>query len=153
MKSMSDFWVGIFVFLGIISIVFLSFRVGSYNSFDKKNAYSLVAKFENLGGLKEGSPVKASGVTIGRVKSINFDVAQYKAKVKIYIDNGVKFPIDSSISVLTSGLLGEQYLGIESGGDDLLMVDGDEFMLTQSAMVLEKVLGQFLYSKAAETND
>ena len=153
MKIMSDFWVGIFVLLGIISIVFLSFRVGSYNSFDKKNAYSLVAKFENLGGLKEGSPVKASGVTIGRVKSINFDITQYKAKVKIYIDNGVKFPIDSSISVLTSGLLGEQYLGIDSGGDDLFMVDGDEFMLTQSAMVLEKVLGQFLYSKAAETND
>ena len=153
MKSMSDFWVGIFVFLGIILIVFLSFRVGSYNSFDKKNAYSLVAKFENLGGLKEGSPVKASVVTIGRVKSINFDVSQYKAKVKIYIDNGVKFPIDSSISVLTSGLLGEQYLGIDSGGDDLFMVDGDEFMLTQSAMVLEKVLGQFLYSKAADTND
>lgn len=153
MKSMSDFWVGIFVFLGIMAIVFLSFRVGSYNSFDKKNAYSLIAKFENLGGLKEGSPVKSSGVTIGRVKSISFDVTQYKAKVKIYIDNGVKFPIDSSISVLTSGLLGEQYLGIESGGDDLFMVDGDEFMLTQSAMVLEKVLGQFLYSKAAENND
>jgi phospholipid/cholesterol/gamma-HCH transport system substrate-binding protein len=150
---MSDFWVGIFVFLGIIAIVFLSFRVGSYNSFDKKNAYSLVAKFENLGGLKEGSPVKASGVTIGRVMSINFDSTHYKAKVKIYIDNSVKFPIDSSISVLTSGLLGEQYLGIESGGDDLFMVDGEEFILTQSAMVLEKVLGQFLYSKAAENND
>ena len=86
MKSMSDFWVGIFVFLGIISIVFLSFRVGSYNSFDNKNAYSLIAKFDNLGGLKEGSPVKASGVTIGRVKSINFEVTQYKAKVKIYIE-------------------------------------------------------------------
>ncbi len=92
-------------------------------------------------------------MTIWRVKYINFDITQYKAKVKIYIDNGVKFPIDSSISVLTSGLLGEQYLGIDSGGDDLFMVDGDEFMLTQSAMVLEKVLGQFLYSKAAETND
>ena len=153
MKNISDFWVGFFVFLGIISIIFLSFRVGSYNSFDKKNAYSLIAKFENSGGLKEGSPVKSSGVTIGRVKSIDFDVVQYKAKVKIYIDNSVKFPIDSSISVLTSGLLGEQYLGIESGGDDLFMTDGDEFMLTQSAMVLEKVLGQFLYSKAAEKND
>ena len=88
-----------------------------------------------------------------RTNSWISDLIQYKAKVKIYIDNSVKFPIDSSISVLTSGLLGEQYLGIESGGDDLFMTDGDEFMLTQSAMVLEKVLGQFLYSKAAEKND
>lgn len=157
-RSKTDFWVGLFVLLGAAALVFLALRAGNLSTFSFAPTYSLTAHFNNVGALKPGAPVKSAGVTIGRVASIDFDNQLFQAVVYIDVEQNRKFPIDSSISILTAGLLGEQYLGIDPGGEEKDLVDGEKIQYTQSAVVLENLISQFLFSSAdrqgtAESND
>lgn len=146
----SDFWVGLFVLLGILALAFLALRAGNLSSFSFAPTYKVEASFDNLGGLKVRAPIKSSGVVVGRVVDISFDNQQFVANVAFEIDEKYKFPDDSSASILTSGLLGEQYIGITPGGDDKDLEDGSRILYTQSAVVLEELISKFLYSKASE---
>ena len=149
-RTTIDFWVGIFVLIGIGAVVFLALRVGNLTSLTTTPSYRLEAHFDNIGGLKLRAPVKAAGVAVGRVDRIQLDPRSYEAVVTMRIDNGYQFSKDTIASILTSGLLGEQYVGMDGGGDEQNLKDGDTLKITQSAIVLEKVIGQFLYGKAAE---
>lgn len=146
----SDFWVGLFVLLGILALGFLALRAGNLSSFSFAPTYKVEASFDNLGGLKVRAPIKSSGVVVGRVTDISFDNQQFVANVTLEIDEQYKFPSDSSASILTSGLLGEQYIGITPGGDDKDLESGSRILYTQSAVVLEELISKFLYSKASE---
>jgi phospholipid/cholesterol/gamma-HCH transport system substrate-binding protein len=152
-RSTLDLWVGIFVVVGIGALLVLAMKVGNMSGLSVGESYPLVAQFENIGGLKPRAPVKSAGVVVGRVASIQFDNEKFTARVTLNIDKTYKFPKDTSASVLTSGLLGEQYIGLEGGGDAANLNAGDRIKQTQSAVVLEKLIGQFLYSKAAEGGD
>ncbi len=143
-----DVWVGFFVLLGIVALVFLALRAGNLSSFSFAQTYAVQAKFDNIGGLKIRAPVKSAGVVVGRVSSIKFDNQSFQAVVTFDIDKGYEFPQDTSASILTSGLLGEQYIGLDAGGDDQMLVAGDSIKLTQSAVVLERLISQFLYGTA-----
>jgi phospholipid/cholesterol/gamma-HCH transport system substrate-binding protein len=145
-----DLWVGIFVMVGLGALVILALKVGNMGSFSAPASYSVYAEFDNIGGLKVRAPVKSAGVVVGRVSSIEFDPQSYKARVRLNIETRYPFSTDTAASVLTSGLLGEQYVGLETGADSTMLKDQDKISLTQSAVVLEKLIGQFLYSKAAE---
>ena len=145
-----DLWVGIFVVAGIGAMLFLSLKVANLLSFSSADMYQVNAKFENVGGLKVRGAIKSAGVVVGRVGEIHFDNESFEAVVSINIDGRFKFPKDSSAKILTSGLLGEQYVGITAGGDTANLKGGDTLKLTQSAVVLENLIGQFLYNKAAE---
>jgi phospholipid/cholesterol/gamma-HCH transport system substrate-binding protein len=150
-RSMIDLWVGIFVLAGIIALMVLALKVGNASTtFKTGDTYRIHAQFENIGGLKPRAPVKSAGVVVGRVDDIQFDTKSFRARVILNIDGRYQFPKDTSVSILTSGLLGEQYVGLEAGGDEAMLKDGDTVQLTQSAVVLEKLIGQFLYNKAAE---
>lgn len=149
-RAWLDVWVGIFVVAGIGALMFLALKVGSMNTVNVKDSYQVTAHFENIGGLKARAPVKSAGVVVGRVYSINFDDKTYEAEVTLNLDKRYSFPADTSASILTSGLLGEQYIGLEAGGDSKKLKNGDRLTLTQSAVVLENLIGQFLYSKAQE---
>lgn len=149
-RSTLDLWVGLFVCAGIGALLILALKVGNMSGFSTGSSYQLYAKFDNIGGLKPRAPVKSAGVVVGRVDEISFDNDTFLAKVSLSIDSKFKFPKDTTASVLTSGLLGEQYVGLEGGGDSAMLGKGDTIKLTQSAVVLEKLIGQFLYSKAAE---
>ncbi|MCI0653952.1 MAG: outer membrane lipid asymmetry maintenance protein MlaD [Methylococcaceae bacterium] len=143
--------VGFFVFLGIGSLFFLALRVSNLSSFDNAEGYRLVARFENIGGLKVRSPVTVSGIRIGRVSAINFDKNSYQAVVEMNINPLYDtLPGDTSAGIYTSGLLGEQYIGLEPGGAEEYLQDGDEVGFTQSAFVLEEIIGKFLFNKADE---
>jgi phospholipid/cholesterol/gamma-HCH transport system substrate-binding protein len=144
-------WVGIFVCAGIAALFVLALQVGNASAtYNTGEAYRITANFENIGGLKVRAPVKGAGVVVGRVVSIQFDPKKFVAQVTMKIDKRYQFPKDTAVSILTSGLLGEQYIGLEAGGDSEMLKDNDTVQLTQSAVVLEKLIGQFLYSKAAE---
>ena len=146
-----DLWVGIFVVAGIVALLILALKVGNASStFSVGDTYRIYAEFDNIGGLKVRAPVKSAGVVVGRVEDIQFDTQRYVARVTMKIDKRYRFPKDTSVSILTSGLLGEQYVGLEAGGDSAMLKDGDVAKITQSAVVLEKLIGQFLYNKAAE---
>jgi phospholipid/cholesterol/gamma-HCH transport system substrate-binding protein len=145
-----DLWVGIFAVAGMGAMLFLSLKVANLASFSSSDAYQIDAKFENIGGLKIRAPVKSAGVVVGRVGDIRFDNESFEAVVSMNIDSRFQFPKDSSAKILTSGLLGEQYIGITAGGDSVNLKKGDTLKLTQSAVVLENLIGQFLYNKAAE---
>jgi phospholipid/cholesterol/gamma-HCH transport system substrate-binding protein len=145
-----DLWVGLFVMAGIGALVVLALKVGNLGSFSAAETYVVYAEFDNIGGLKARAPVKSAGVVVGRVGGISFDTQVYKAKVKLNIEKKYPFSTDTAASVLTSGLLGEQYVGLETGADIDMLKDQDKITLTQSAVVLEKLIGQFLYSKASE---
>lgn len=145
-----DLWVGIFAVAGMGALLFLSLKVANLASFSSADAYQINAKFENIGGLKIRAPVKSAGVVVGRVGDIRFDNESFEAVVSMNIDSRFQFPKDSSAKILTSGLLGEQYIGITAGGDSVNLKKGDTLKLTQSAVVLENLIGQFLYNKAAE---
>ncbi|MFJ3047517.1 outer membrane lipid asymmetry maintenance protein MlaD [Herbaspirillum chlorophenolicum] len=149
-----DAWVGIFVLLGVAALVFLALKAGNMSamSFGQKT-YTVKANFDNIGGLKSRAAVKSAGVVVGRVDSIRFDDQTFRAIVTLNMDDGYKFPKDSSAKILTSGLLGEQYIGLEPGGDTVNLASGDTIKMTQSAIVLENLISQFLYSKAAEGKD
>lgn len=144
-----DIWVGVFVLLGLGALFFLALRVASSSTFSDGNGYRVQAYFENIGGLKVRAPVRSAGVVVGRVDSIRFDNESFEAQVTLNLDKHYAFPKDSSAKVLTSGLLGEQYVGLTAGGDTADLKNGDTIKITQSAIVLENLIGQFLYSKAA----
>lgn len=143
-----DVWVGLFVLLGIVALVFLALRAGNLSSFSFAESYAVQAKFDNIGGLKVRAPVKSAGVVVGRVSGIEFDNQTFQAVVTFDIDKAFEFPADTSASILTSGLLGEQYIGLDAGGDDQMLAAGDSITLTQSAVVLEQLISQFLYGTA-----
>ena len=142
-RNMVDLWVGFFVALGLAAVVFLSLKVANQSSFRSAPSYEVHAYFTNIGGLKIHSPVKSAGVVIGRVTDIQLDTNNYQAKVSMALDNRYRFSVDSSASIITSGLLGEQYIGIEVGADDTLLADGDNIEFTSSALLLEKLIGAF----------
>ena len=148
-RSTVDLWVGVFVTIGIAAILFLSLKVGNLTSVNTAPGYHLDAAFDNIGGLKLRAPVKAAGVVVGRVEQIRLDPQSYQAVVSMKIDRGYQFTKDTIASILTSGLLGEVYIGLDSGGDSQMLADGARIGKTQSAMVLEKLIGQFMFDKAA----
>lgn len=149
-KTVLDFWVGLFVVLGFIALLFLALKAGNMSSLSFQPTYPVKLKFDNIGGLKVRAPVKSAGVVVGRVASIGFDTNSYQALVTIDIDKQYPFPKDTSAKIQTSGLLGEQYIGLEPGGDSEMLKAGDTITMTQSAIVLENLIGQFLYGKAAD---
>ncbi len=146
-----DLWVGLFVVAGFVALMMLALKVGNFGAYNPKDVYVVKAHFDNIGGLKEQAPVRSSGVVVGRVTDIRFDTKKYDAEVTLAMDSKFKFPTDTTASVLTSGILGENYVGLEAGGDEQDLKQGDVIKLTQSAVVLEKIISQFLYSKAQET--
>jgi phospholipid/cholesterol/gamma-HCH transport system substrate-binding protein len=150
-RSMIDIWVGVFVILGFVALLVLAFKVGNLGGEQNENTYDVVARFDNIGNLKPRAPVKASGVRVGRVKEIHFDAQGYQAVVTLSLNQRYPFPRDTGASILTSGLLGEVYIGLDAGGDTVNLKAGDRIKLAQSAVVLEKLIGQFLFQKAAET--
>ena len=149
-RSRNDVWVGLFVMLGVAALLFLALQSANLLSLNFQTTYSITARFDNIGGLKPKAAVKSAGVVVGRVESIGFDDKTFQARVTLALDNRYAFPKDSSLKILTSGLLGEQYIGIEAGADDKNLGPGDKVTTTQSAVVLENLISQFLYSKAAD---
>jgi len=149
-RSTLDLWVGMFVIVGFVALTILALKVGNMGTIGGTETYQLSAPFTNIGGLKPRAAVKSSGVVVGRVAEITFDNEKFMAKVTMNIDKRYKFPKDTSASILTAGLLGEQYVGLEGGAEDAMLAGGDTVKLTQSAVVLEKLISQFMYSKAAE---
>ena len=146
----NDVWVGLFVLIGGAAILFLALQSANLLSLSFQPTYRVVGKFDNIGGLKRQAAVKSAGVVVGRVESISFDDKSYQARVTLALENRYQFPKDSSLKILTSGLLGEQYIGVEAGADAKSLAPGDTIGSTQSAVVLENLIGQFLYNKAAE---
>jgi len=149
-RKLLDLWVGFFVAVGFAAVMFLALKVASSTTFAAADGYEVKAKFDNIGGLKVRAPVKSAGVVVGRVAEIRFDNQSFEAVVTMNIDKRYGFPKDTSAKILTSGLLGEQYVGLSAGGDTVNLKDGDTLKLTQSAIVLENLIGQFLFNKAAE---
>jgi phospholipid/cholesterol/gamma-HCH transport system substrate-binding protein len=149
-RSKNDVWVGLFVLLGAVAILFLALQAANLLSLNFQRSYELTAKFENVGGLKPKAAVRGAGVVVGRVEKIVFDDKSFQARVTLAMESQYAFPKDSSLKILTSGLLGEQYLGIEPGAESVNLAAGDTILATQSAVVLENLISQFLYSKAAD---
>jgi phospholipid/cholesterol/gamma-HCH transport system substrate-binding protein len=152
-RKVLDLWVGFFVAVGFAAVMFLALKVASSSTFAAADGYDVKAKFDNIGGLKVRAPVKSAGVVVGRVAEIRFDNQSFEAVVTMNIDRRYEFPKDTSAKILTSGLLGEQYVGLSAGGDTVNLKNGDTLKLTQSAVVLENLIGQFLFNKAAEGGD
>lgn len=152
-RTVLDLWVGFFVAIGIAAVMFLALKVGNLSTAHLSETYVLQAKFDNIGGLKVRGPVKSAGVVVGRITDIQFDSATYEAVVTMSIDGRYRFPKDTFASIFTAGLLGEQYIGFDAGGDEKMLKAGDTIAKTQSAVVLEKLISQFLFSKAADGQD
>jgi phospholipid/cholesterol/gamma-HCH transport system substrate-binding protein len=151
-RTTIDLWVGFFVAIGIAALLFLALKVGNLSSTSTGETYALQARFDNIGGLKVRAAVKSAGVVVGRVSEINFDPEAYMAIVSMKVDGRYKFPKDTFATINTSGLLGEQYIGFEVGGDAEMLKAGEVIKKTQSAVVLEKLISQFMFSKAAESD-
>ena len=149
-RSSNDVWVGLLVLIGTAALLFLALQSANLLSLSFQKTYTVSALFDNIGGLKKQAAVKSAGVVVGRVKDINFDGNSYQARVVMAIETQHQFPKDSSLKILTSGLLGEQYIGIEAGAEEKVLAEGDEVQDTQSAVVLENLISKFLYNKAAE---
>ena len=147
-REKTDFWVGLFVLLGAVALVFLALRAGNLSTFSFAPTYTLSANFDNVGGLKPRAAVKSAGVVVGRVSSITFDDKTFQAVVSVNLEKAYQFPKDTSASILTSGLLGEQYLGLTAGSEEENFTDGGKIRYTQSAVVLEQLISQFLYGSA-----
>lgn len=145
-RSVIDFWVGIFVVIGILCITFLSLKVANISSFgsNQNSSYTIYANFNNIGSLKTDAPIKVSGFTVGRIIAINLDPKTYQARVTMQIAKEYKFTTDSSAEILTTGLLGEQYVALQSGADIEDLKNGDTITITSSAMVLEQLIGKFM---------
>ena len=152
-RTTLDLWVGFFVAVGLGALLFLALKVGNMASSSSGDTYAIHAKFDNIGGLKVRGAVKSAGVVVGRVTEISFDPEAYQALVTINVDSRYKFPRDTFATINTSGLLGEQYIGFEVGGDTAMLNAGDTVKKTQSAVVLEKLISQFMFNKAAEDGD
>jgi len=149
-RQVLDFWVGLFVAVGIAATVFIALQVANLTTLQRGAVYTVQAEFDNIGGLKVRAPVKSAGVTVGRVSDIRYDSDQHKAVVSLAIDSQYQFSADTSLSILTSGLLGEQYIGVQSGSDTELLQDGDVVWLTSSAIVLENLIGEVLFNRAQD---
>ena len=149
-RTTLDLWVGFFVAVGLGALLFLALKVGNLASSNSGDTYPIVAKFDNIGGLKVRGAVKSAGVVVGRVTDIRFDPEAYQGVVTIALDARYKFPRDTFATINTSGVLGEQYIGLEVGGDTAMLKGGDAIKKTQSAVVLEKLISQFMFNKAAE---
>ncbi len=149
-RSKNDVWVGLFVMLGVVAVVFLALQAANLLTLNFQSGYRVTARFDNIGGLKPQAAVRSAGVVVGRIESIAFDDKVYQARVVLSLDKQYVFPKDSSLKILTSGLLGEQYIGIEAGFDEQHLANGDTVTATQSAVVLENLISQFLFSKTAE---
>ncbi len=150
-KNRNDVWVGLFVMMGLVAILFLAFKSANLLSLGFDSGYRVTAKFDNIGGLKPKAAVKSAGVVVGRVDSITFDDQTFQARVTLALESRYRFPRDSSLKILTSGLLGEQYIGLEAGAGEKLLAAGDSVTMTQSAVVLENLIGQFLFNQAADS--
>jgi phospholipid/cholesterol/gamma-HCH transport system substrate-binding protein len=150
-RTTLDLWVGIFVTIGIGAILFLALKVGNLTTVGAPPGYRLEASFDNIGGLKLRAPVKAAGVVVGRVEAVRLDPVTYQAVVTLRVNQGYEFTTDTIASILTSGLLGEVYIGLDAGGDTKMLADGGRIAKTQSAVVLEKLIGQFMLGKAEGT--
>ena len=142
--------VGLFVLMGMGALVFLALKAANLASFGEHKGYTVTAKFDNIGGLKPRAPVRSAGGTVGRVKSISLDAKTFQGVVRLEIDEFIKFPKDTSAKILTSGLLGDQYIGLEPGADEKNLAQGDVIRQTQSAVVLENLIGQLIFNRAAE---
>ena len=151
-RSNNDIWVGLFELIGGAALLFLALQSANLLGLNFQKTYAVTARFDNIGGLKPQTAVKSAGVVVGRVESITFDDKNFQATVTLALQTRYSFPKDSSLKILTSGLLGEQYIGIEAGADEKILQAGDVITATQSAVVLENLISQFLYSKAAEGN-
>jgi phospholipid/cholesterol/gamma-HCH transport system substrate-binding protein len=149
-RKVMDLWVGIFVAISFAAVLFLALKVSNFSASSFASTYEITAKFDNIGGLKVRGPVKSAGVVVGRVADIRFDPQTYEANVVLRIDSQFAFPRDTFASILTSGLLGEQYIGLDAGGDERMIPPGGKLAKTQSAIVLEKLISQFLFNKASE---
>jgi phospholipid/cholesterol/gamma-HCH transport system substrate-binding protein len=149
-RSKNDVWVGLFVVLGAVALLFLALKSANLLSLSFEKTYTVTARFDNIGGLKPQAAVRSAGVVVGRVASIRFDDESFQATVEMAMEERFKFPKDSSVKILTAGLLGEQYLGVEPGAEEATWAAGDEITQTQSALVLENLISQFLFSKAGE---
>ncbi|MDD2845041.1 MAG: outer membrane lipid asymmetry maintenance protein MlaD [Rhodoferax sp.] len=149
-RSKNDVWVGLFVLIGAVAILFLALQSANLLSLSFQKTYQVQAKFDNVGGVKPKAAVRSAGVVVGRVDNIVFDDKSFQAVVTLALESRYVFPKDSSLKILTSGLLGEQYLGIEAGAEEANLVAGDTISSTQSAVVLENLISQFLFSKAEE---
>lgn len=148
-RTKLDLWVGTFVVAGIVALVVLAFKAGNLSTYNTSETYQVQAYFTNVGGLKPTASVRSAGVLVGRVTSITLDTERYQAKVVMSIDKRYQFPRDTFASILTSGLLGEQYIGLLPGGDEEMLAEGGEFKKTQSAIVVEELIGKFLFNKTA----
>ncbi|HXN16655.1 MAG TPA: outer membrane lipid asymmetry maintenance protein MlaD [Usitatibacter sp.] len=149
-RTTIDLWFGAFVTAGFVALTVLALKVGNFGAERATETYRVEARFDNIGGLKVRGPVRSAGVLVGRVSEIHFDNTKYQAAVILALDKRYAFPKDTSASILTSGLLGETYVGLEAGGDDKKLAAGDRITLTQSAVVLERLISQFLFSKAQD---
>ena len=143
--------VGVFVAAGIVALFFMALQVSNLGASSNGEGYSIEARFDNIGGIKVKAPVTMAGVKIGRVSAISYDKETFEAVVTLTIENHYdRIPDDSFAKIFTAGLLGEQYIGLDAGGSDIYLKQGDRLQMTQSALVLEEVIGQFLFSKAQE---
>ena len=149
-RSAIDLWVGVFVAIGLGAMVFLALKVGNLLTMDRTPSYRIEANFDNIGGLKLRAPVKAAGVVVGRVETVRLDPKNYTAVVTMRIDKTYSFSKDTIASINTSGLLGEVYIGLDAGGDVAMLKEGDKIGKTQSAVVIEKLISQFLFEKASD---
>jgi phospholipid/cholesterol/gamma-HCH transport system substrate-binding protein len=152
-RSKNDLWVGLFVLIGAVAILFLALQSANLLSLNFQSTYHVTAQFDNVGSLKPKAAVRSAGVVVGRVETLTFDDKSFRARVTLALESRYAFPKDSSLKILTSGLLGEQYIGIEAGAADTNLAAGDTVGATQSAVVLENLISQFLFSKAAEGKD
>ncbi len=148
-RTKLDLWVGAFVVAGIAAIVVLALKVGNLSTYNVSETYKVSAHFTNVGGLKPTASVRSAGVLVGRVTSITLDATRYEALVTMTIDKRYQFPIDTFANILTSGLLGEQYIGLLPGGEEEMLAAGGEFKKTQSAIVIEELIGKFMFNKAS----
>ncbi|MEQ1600308.1 MAG: outer membrane lipid asymmetry maintenance protein MlaD [Methylophilaceae bacterium] len=151
-RTTMDLWVGLFAAAGAAALIGLALKVGNLTTANIGDTYTVTAAFENIGGLKPRAPVKSAGVVVGRVDGIQFDSKTYEALVTIKVDKRFPFPKDTFANIYTAGLLGEQYIGLEAGGEPDALKNGDRIAHTQDAVVLEKMISNFLYNKASETN-
>ena len=149
-RSAIDLWVGIFVAIGFGAILFLALKVGNLLTLDRTQGYRIEAEFDNIGGLKLRAPVKVAGVLVGRVENVRLNPKTYEALVTLRVDNQYSFSRDTIASINTSGLLGEVYVGLDAGGDSVMLKDGERITKTQSALIMEKLISQFLFDKAAD---
>lgn len=152
-RTALDLWVGFFVAIGLVAVLFLALKVGNLSAASSGETYALQAKFDNIGGLKSRSAIRSAGVVVGRVTSIEFDPVSYVAVVNMQMDARYKFPRDTFATINTSGLLGDQFIGFEVGGDSEMLKAGESIKKTQSAVVLEKLISQFMFNQASDSKE